>query len=765
VKMSMRQLTKYFLLTGFLALGLQSAWAFSLLGPEANGGDAWQVNANGYNPILNSGAPPFFLDSLSAAPKNLGEGYRRNTPLIYYTFDASFSDYFGSNGEAAVQSAFDILNGLTNMDRYSTSLSEFPLNSESENYLANALGLVDLKSTTLALLMEQLGLADPVRYMWVLHDRLQLPGCTVACPACMEYLVTIRNFDYFPTPLDQIQYSDYINNELYSYVISEICGSPVAPPNADAIELPADPLNLNPPVASGNGEEALPMGFFYTGLTRDDVGGLRWLYSTNNWDTTSPQYRESAAAGSLLFSTNFTLTPPPLLATSNLNVLVLAAMTNSPAALQALFPGLSVDSTFLYYTNMVSVGSVTFVTVFPYGYPGGIVEAVTNYVTNNAVPIYNFSFDNVVTNKSYAKTSYAIQTVTFGPPIGQPADSPFILVTNTSPVLQSNVVSGDFFIITNGTCGPNIIQTIQTNVNVFTNNSVTVVNPDGSFFIQNLISYFTNYVFAVNPCTLVTNGVGDYQGVGRLQFVRVRDDNYDYLNGQFFVPITNQYTMVVITNGQLVTQTFQRVLAGPDLVFGAADLAAGPSSGNAVSEFTRGVNFNQANIQPGLAGPGTIDPGSSNAVVFDKVGPVFDNQSLSQLNGPNGANHGFFVWGSFDGTTNPPVIYPNGASLANLAASSLVQISPPPPALPNGTNRVAYNVAFTVTNATPPYTWTLAPNSAGLPYGSPNLTLSPGGLISGTPTNSATYNNILIQMTDSGVPPRTVQMIYSLTIN
>jgi hypothetical protein len=52
-----------------------------------------------------------------------------------------------------------------------------------------------------------------------------------------------------------------------------------------------------------------------------------------------------------------------------------------------------------------------------------------------------------------------------------------------------------------------------------------------------------------------------------------------------------------------------------------------------------------------------------------------------------------------------------------------------------------------------------------LPYGSPNLTLSSGGLVSGTPTNSATYDNIVIQMTDSSVPPRTVQMIYSLTIN
>ena len=40
------------------------------------------------------------------APKNIGEEYRRNTPVMYYTFDANFLDYFGSNGVAAVDSAF-----------------------------------------------------------------------------------------------------------------------------------------------------------------------------------------------------------------------------------------------------------------------------------------------------------------------------------------------------------------------------------------------------------------------------------------------------------------------------------------------------------------------------------------------------------------------------------------------------------------------------------------------------------------------------------
>ncbi len=98
---------------------------------------------------------------------------------MYYAFDASFSDYFGSNGEFAVQQAFDLLNGVMNgqgnnalylysptnglrgdtngspaitlfptnsLDNYSANLTEFPFNSEGENYTASALGLLDVKS-------------------------------------------------------------------------------------------------------------------------------------------------------------------------------------------------------------------------------------------------------------------------------------------------------------------------------------------------------------------------------------------------------------------------------------------------------------------------------------------------------------------------------------------------------------------------------------------------------------------------------------------
>jgi len=48
---------------------------------------------------------------------------------------------------------------------------------------------------------------------------------------------------------------------------------------ADAVEFPIDPLSDTfTAVADG----ALAPGAFYTGLTRDDAGGLRYLLTTNN---------------------------------------------------------------------------------------------------------------------------------------------------------------------------------------------------------------------------------------------------------------------------------------------------------------------------------------------------------------------------------------------------------------------------------------------------------------------------------------------------
>jgi hypothetical protein len=752
MKLSMLQLFKKFFWIGLLALGLQASWAYSLLGPVNNGDDAGeQITEIGYNPLPATPGPPFFFDGQPSGPKNLGDGYRLNTPVLYYTFDPSFG-YFGSEGEVAVQQAFDMMNSLSNVDSYNTNLSEFPLNSQGVNYEAATLGLRDLKSVTLARILEQMGLADAVRYDWVLLDRYNPPGST--CPAGgpangYEYWVSQRNYDITATPLnynapDVGQYSPYVNAELYTYFIEEVCDVPGgSPPTADAIEVPADPLANNPPVASGRGEDFLQNGYFYTGLTRDDVAGLRYLMSSNNVFAPSPGYLESPAAGSVVVSGSGGLTITNfndefILTTSNLTQLILDSQTNDPTTLQALYPNL----------------------------------LITSVRSNTFNGTYTYTFGNLITNffPISTNTLVQIQVQSIGPLIGSPYGSPNVTNTTTTTIM-SNILSGPFLLAPTNSCGLDIVQVLATNITTITNFLGTGTNVSG--FITNVVSTnlvfsSTNYTVLVAPCEFINGGggtnanVGDYQGIQKVQFVRISDGNYDYQTGQFYQPVTNTYTMVLTGSGQLSTVKFQRVITRPDILFVGENLSAGGNDTEFLNllDFRTTPNFEDSRAAAGLAGPGIIDPTTSTNIVitFNTVGPLYENTSPTALTGPNG--RGDFIWGSFDGTTNPPIVYPNGTSINLLADEALIQISPT--TLSDGTNGVSYNAALSATGGRTPYTWSLASNSAGLP---PGLILSPSGDISGTPTQSGTFDDIVIQLTDSSNPALTVQIIYSLTIN
>lgn len=753
MKSSMLQLFKKCLWIGLLAFGVQASWAYSLLGPVNIGDDAGeQVTEIGYNPMGGLG-PPFIADSQPSGPKNIGDGYRLNTPVLYYTFDPSFG-YFGSEGEVAVQQAFDMMNSLSNVDSYSTNLIEFPLNSQGVNYEAETLDLLDIKSITLTLILEQMGLADSVRYDWVLLDRYVVPP--TPCPGDVEYIVAQRNYDITATPLnyndpDVGQYSPYVNGELYTYFIDEVCDAPGAsPPTADAIEVPADPLANNPPVASGIGEDFLLPGYFDTSLTRDDMAGLRYLMSSNNVFAPSPGYLETPAAGSTVvsggggglgttnFNDEFTLT------TSNLTQLMLDAKTNGPAALQALYPNL----------------------------------VITSVVSNIFSGTYTYTFGNLITNffPVYTNFPIQIQVQDIGPVIGAPYGT--ISTNTTTTTVISNILSGAFLLAPTNTCGLDIIQVLATNVTTVTNFLGSGTNISGTtvsgfltnIYSTNLVFNSTNYTVLVAPCEFANGGggtnsdVGDYQGIEKVQYVRIPDNNYDYQTGQFYQPVTDNYSMVLMGNGQMNTVRFQRVVTRPDFLFMGENLTTG--GGNVIPGFSTlsrtTPNFINSRTAAGLAGPGIIDPtSSSNAVIIlNTVGPIYENTSPTALTGISSGGRLEFIWGSFDGTTNAPIIYPTGTSINLLANEALIQISPT--TLPDGANGASYRAALSATGGQPPYTWSLASNSAGLP---PGLTLSSSGIISGTPTQSGTFDDIVIQLTDSSHPALTVQMIYSLTIN
>jgi len=379
-----------------LAAGMPAAQAFSLLGPF---NEAWQVRDLGYN-IGERGD--------IGGPKNLGEEYRRNMPVYYYSFEQSFLDYFGASGMAAVDSAMASFNNLAPVSSYSADLSEIPLESRRQNYRAAADNLFDLKSYAMSIMLEQLGLADLIRYTWTLHAR----AAAATCPIGNTYLTTMRNFGIVPSALDQLQYSAYVNGVLYTYYIQEYCQNPpVGSGLSEALEVPVDGTfqsifgnDVYLPVTSAAGAEpfsgGLAVGGFFTSFTRDDIAGLRYLLRAGNVNW------EDVPAGAQAFVTNTGPNGLQLLVTSNLTDLVNASLTNNDAALLALYPNLIIGSTVPYFTTLVTSNIVIGFTNYPWS-PVGVTTPITTVVySTNVIQAYRRTFLNVVTNYLNIPTGY-----------------------------------------------------------------------------------------------------------------------------------------------------------------------------------------------------------------------------------------------------------------------------------------------------------------------------------------------------------------------
>jgi hypothetical protein len=285
----MTPLTKRIVWLALLLASSSNTGAFSLLGPFKQDAaifgtdDNWQAipyderpQGLGYQLSTDIGGPMLPI-----------EAYRWNVPLLTYAFDLPFLRYFGTNGVAAIEEAFAILNALPPASQMSATLSEFPLDTKFENGTAAQLGLLDLKSHVLSLLVEEMGLANPERFVWGLRGRETGNDFT-------NYSVIQLNYDPVTTAP-----SRYVNGVLYNYKIFDDLG-PVGGEWASAVEwYQLDPLFLPyTSVAGGIGSAefqlgsepadfpsfffGLNVGQYFTGLTRDDVGGLRYLLSTNN---------------------------------------------------------------------------------------------------------------------------------------------------------------------------------------------------------------------------------------------------------------------------------------------------------------------------------------------------------------------------------------------------------------------------------------------------------------------------------------------------
>jgi hypothetical protein len=116
-----------------------------------------------------------------------------------------------------------------------------------------------------------------------------------------------------------------------------------------------------------------------------------------------------------------------------------------------------------------------------------------------------------------------------------------------------------------------------------------------------------------------------------------------------------------------------------------------------------------------------------------------------------------FIWGSYDGSTNAPILYPSGASIMALENEILFSVTTS--VLPDGMVGVPYGAQLDVSGGQQPYTWQIAQGSAPLP---PGLSLSSSGVISGTPTTAGTFT-FTVTVMEAG--SRTRSRTLSITIN
>ena len=264
------------------------------------------------NYIASGGVDFNYTDDLGG-PKELKRFFRWNIPMLTYAFDASFMQYFGLEGRDAVKEAFTVVNDFFSNSNYvGVSALEMTTHGFRNNYnttwinqTAQNAQIIDIKSLTLGLLVNQLGLGNPHRYAF---GNYAMSTNTVGTQ--INFNVRLRNYD----PITE-RPSSYINNVNYSYRLvhdaNASAGVPaVLPSFADMEEFTTDTsgnawTSLAGIVDAFYGNTAIywtdqpslfGFGVYYDGLnamggqyqprhalTYDDAGGLKYLYRTNNF--------------------------------------------------------------------------------------------------------------------------------------------------------------------------------------------------------------------------------------------------------------------------------------------------------------------------------------------------------------------------------------------------------------------------------------------------------------------------------------------------
>ena len=642
---------------------------------------------------------------------NLGEEYRWNSPVLTYSYDESFLNYFGSNGVVAVEKAFDILNSIPPASSIKTS---YPPSSSSENNLwnyptrpdrfhARAYNnrVLDIKSYALAQLFSFMGLGYPE------DSAFQLEFGAVA----------LRNWDpvsYAP--------SKYVNGSLLSWVV--LGGTNALP----------FPIDVTKPVrtlagSSYHRDPRLSEGKYLVAPTRDDIGGYKYLYRKDNFNI------EGLPPFTYQMVTNQPDLTNPAIFSVDLRWFSKESKTNVPASFKQfvltnqwwgpVYTNLSIPPLLVLKTNVTwemgwTTNRTPYLTNFPWtpvGQPATLVYLTNKYRTFQ--PSYDYIFGNVITNihvpKEESKVLYRSWEVTPNAPLWSVIGSVPTTTNYTSTVLNDDFPHGEIIILpTTNVVGYHFTEMQFEEVNTLTNlltSTNNLANPGGALpgqggglgaggaAVTNFVGVMedevwqsTNHAYLAYPIVLQTNAllIG---GIDKVRYVRVQGDslvttNYSpsrFLNQYKFpdlekqtftyvipnsaVGLTNaalpsfQYEVDYVDNGVRKTGKFIKFFTSPDIMITALN---GPSILTSGYVPPAVVNNNALNGMwtQNLYGPGVIQPSGNMVIGFNKIGIHWDLDPTFFLNEENQTPG--WVWGHFDGTTDELMLFPNSQTVLDL---------------------------------------------------------------------------------------------------
>jgi len=642
---------------------------------------------------------------------NLGEEYRWNSPVITYTYDESFLNYFGSNGVVAIEKAMGILNAIPPASTISTN---YPPASATENNLWNYPvrpdrfhprayndRILDIKSYALAELFGFMGLGNPEDSAFQLEFGA----------------VTLRNWDpisYGP--------SKYVNGTLLSWVV-------LGATNAQPF-----PIDVTKPIITlaGTTDHRVPRldeGKYLVAPTRDDIGGYRYLYRKDNFNV------EPLPPFTYQVVTNQPNLTNPAVFSIDLRWFCKESRTNTPASFRqfvatnqwwgSVVTNLSIPPLLILKTNVAwEMGWTTNVTPYltnfpwtPVGQPATLVYLTNKYRTFK--PSYDYIFGNVITNihvpASESEVLYRSWEIVPKAPLWSVIGAVPTTTNYITTVMNDDCPHGEIIILpATNVAGYHFTGMQFEVVNTLTNllsDTNNLANPGGALpgqggglgaggaAITNFVGVMedevwqsTNHAYLAYPIVLQTNTML-LGGIDKIRYVRMQGDslvttNYsanrflpDYrfpsLEKQTFTYIipnsaqaaTNvtlpsfQYEVDYVTEGVRKTGTFIKFFTQPDILFSAMNA---PPTVTSTSVPPVAVNNNTINgLQTlGLNGPGVIRASGNMVIGFNKIGihwnldPTFFRNEENQEPG--------WIWGHYDGSMGEPMVFPDSQTIRDL---------------------------------------------------------------------------------------------------